>query len=130
MRTLLALATVTALSSLTGCLTCGGFTGGGDRVLARNSDAIILCENTGFIATTAAGVVEGRYVTEADGSITATRGDTASTAFVLTWDGNGTATTTDLGDGTWTQRDMNQVELNHADIQCTDLANRSWWSQP
>ncbi len=131
MRTLAALAALIAVSSLAaGCLGCSAFSGGGDRVLARQSDAIILCENAGFIATTAAGVVEGRYVTGAGGEITATRGDNATTAFVLTWAGDGTATTTDLGDGAWTERTMNQVELDHADIQCTDLVNRSWWSQP
>ncbi|MEO8548693.1 MAG: hypothetical protein ABI678_01920 [Kofleriaceae bacterium] len=130
MKTLLA-ATLLALTTLaSGCLGCSAFSGGGDRVLARNNDAIILCENAGFIATTAGGVTEGTYTTAADGSITATRGDTASTAFVLTWSGDGTAATTDLCEGNWTQREMNATELDHADIQCQDLASRSWWSQP
>jgi hypothetical protein len=129
MKTLLA-ATLLALSTLaSGCIGCSAFSGGDDRVLSRNSDSIILCENTGFIATTSAGVIEGTYATAADGSITATRGDNASTAFVLTWGGDGTAETTDLGEGNWTQRDMNTTELDHADIQCQDLASRSWWSQ-
>ncbi|HET9988999.1 MAG TPA: hypothetical protein VFQ65_10765 [Kofleriaceae bacterium] len=123
MKTLAALLVV--LSS--GCL-CGGYTGGGDQVLARNTDSIILCENGGFIATTAS-VIEGRYITDADATITGTRGDDATTAFVLTWSTDRTtATTTDLGDGTWTKRDMNMVELDHADVQCQDLVSRSWWS--
>lgn len=128
MKTLLA-ATLLALTTLaSGCLGCAAFSGGSDRVLARNSDSIILCENNGFIATTGGGVIEGTYATAADGSITATRGDNASTAFVLSFAGDGTATTTDLGDGDWTLRDMNATELDHADIQCQDLASRSWWS--
>jgi len=123
MKTLLA---VIALSS--GCL-CGGYTGGGDQVLSRStSDSIILCENTGFVATTAAGVVEGTWQTDATGAIVATRGDDSQIAFVLTWGQGSTATTTLLGDGTWTKRDMNMVELDHADVQCQELVSRSWWS--
>jgi len=123
MKTLLA---VIALSS--GCL-CGGYTGGGDQVLSRStSDSIILCENTGFVATTAAGVVEGTWQTDATGAIVATRGDDSQIAFVLTWGQGSTATTTQLGDGTWTKRDMNMVELDHADVQCQELVSRSWWS--
>ena len=110
-----------------GCL-CGGYTGGGDQVLARDSDSIILCDNTGFIATTAAGVVEGTWQTDWNGQVVATRGDDASPAFVLTWGQGSTATTTLLGDGTWTKRDMNMVELDHADVQCQELVSRSWWS--
>jgi hypothetical protein len=116
-----------ALALSSGCL-CGGYTGGGDKVLARNSDSITLCENSGFIATTAAGVIEGRFQTDATGAVVATRGDDASIAFVLTWGAGDTATTTLLGDGTWTKRDMNMVELDHADIQCQALVSRSWWS--
>ncbi|MEO6772799.1 MAG: hypothetical protein ABI467_07215 [Kofleriaceae bacterium] len=110
-----------------GCL-CGGYTGGGDQVLARNSDSIILCDNGGFVATTTADVIEGRFQTDATGAVVATRGDDASIAFVLTWGEGSTATTTLLGDGAWTKRAMNMVELDHADVQCQDLVSRSWWS--
>jgi len=131
MKTLLA-ATLLLSTLATGCL-CGGFSGGNDRVLARNNDSIILCENTGFIATLTsqqgAGVIEGTYAIAVDSSIIATRGDNASAAFVLMWVGDGTATTTNLGTGAWTERQMNTTELDHADIQCQDLASRSWWSQ-
>jgi hypothetical protein len=125
MKMLLALIALIAMSS--GCL-CGGYTGGGDQVLARNSDSIILCENDGFVATTTNGVVEGRFQTDATGAVVATRGDDSTIAFVLTWRDGSTATTTLLGDGTWTKRDMNMVELDHADVQCQDLLSRSWWS--
>ena len=132
MNKLMVVAALIAVSSLTvGCLPfagCGGFSGGSDRVVARNNDSIILCENSGFIATTASGVIEGKYVTNADGSMTGTAGATGSTAFVLTWDTDGTAMTTDLGDGAWTERQMNATELDHADVQCQDLISRSWWS--
>jgi len=128
MNKLLVAASLLAVSTLAGCLGCSAFSGGNDRVLSRSSDSIILCENNGFIATVSTGVVEGKYLTNADGSVTATRGDNSSTAFVLTWDADGTASTTDLGDGTWTKLDMNQTELDHADIQCQDLVSRGWWS--
>lgn len=128
MKTLLAALLLASTTLASGCIGCGGFTGGGDRVLSRNSDSIILCDNTGFIATTSAGVIEGTYTTDTDGTINATRGDNASTAFVLTWHSDGTAFTTDLGEGDWTQNEMNEVALDHADIQCQDLASRSWWS--
>jgi hypothetical protein len=132
MNKLLAPVLVSALLSLTslatGCLGCSAFTGGSDRVLARGNDSIILCENTGFITTMSTGVIEGTFVTNPDASVTATRGDTASTAFVLTWGTDGTAETTDLGDGAWTELSLNATELDHANIQCTDLASRSWWS--
>lgn len=124
MNKLLALIAMSA-----GCL-CGGYTGGGDQVLARGSDSIILCENNGFIATTAAdGVIEGTYSTFEATSVVATRGDTGTIAFQLTWAPDlTTATTTQLGDGTWTKREMNMVELDHADVQCQELVSRSWWS--
>ncbi|MEO8846475.1 MAG: hypothetical protein ABI591_20460 [Kofleriaceae bacterium] len=125
----LIVAALLAISSLAaGCLGCSGFTGGSDRVVARNSDSIILCENSGFVATTTSGVLEGTWITNADGSMIGTTGGAGSTAFVLTWNGDGTATTTDLGDGNWTERPMNATELDHADVQCQDLVSRSWWS--
>jgi hypothetical protein len=129
MNKLLVTSSLLALTTLAGCLGCSAFSGGNDRVLSRSSDSIILCENNGFIATVGVAVVEGTYTTNVDGSLTGTRGDNSSTAFVLTWDADGTASTTDLGDGAWTQLDMNQTELDHADIQCKDLVSRSWWAQ-
>ena len=124
MKTLLALIAMSA-----GCL-CGGYTGGNDKVLSRDTDSIILCDNNGFIATTAAyGVIEGTYSTFETTNVVATRGDTGTIAFQLIWSADlTTATTSDLGDGTWTKRDMNMVELDHADVQCQALVSRSWWS--
>jgi hypothetical protein len=128
MNKLMIVAALLATSTLAGCLGCSAFNGGSDRVVSRNSDSIILCENSGFIATTSAGTVEGTFVTNPDGSMTGTAGATGSTAFVLTWEADGTAMTTDLGDGAWTEKQMNATELDHADVQCQDLISRSWWS--
>jgi hypothetical protein len=121
-------AALIAVSSLAGCLGCSAFNGGSDRVLSRNSDSIVLCENSGFIATTSAGTLEGTFITNPDGSMTGTAGPTGSTAFVLTWEPDRTVTTTDLGDGAWTELELNATELDHADVQCEDLVSRSWWS--
>jgi hypothetical protein len=131
MNKLIVVAALASLSTLAAC-GCSGFSGGGDRVLSRNSDSIILCENTGFIATTSAGVIEGKYSAESTDAdiINAVRGDTNAAAFQLTFDGadQATAMTTNLGDGAWTMNSMNQTELDHANIQCEDLVNRSWWT--
>ena len=124
-------ASLLAVSSLAaGCLGCSAFTGGSDRVLARNNDSIILCENSGFIATTTSGVIEGTWQNRPDGtSLDAITGGTATIAFVLAWNSDGsTATTTALGDGSWTELQLNATELDHADVQCRDLVSRSWWS--
>jgi hypothetical protein len=133
MNKLMIVAALIAVSSLaSGCVLpgCGGFSGGDDRVLSRNSDSIILCENNGVIATTASGVIEGTWQERPDGSsIDAITGGTATIAFVLAWNSDGTtATTTNLGDGAWTEQQLNATELDHADVQCQDLISRSWWS--
>ncbi|CAN5417092.1 hypothetical protein BH11MYX1_BH11MYX1_20890 [soil metagenome] len=130
-----------ALTLLSAC-TCGGYTGGGDQVLARGSDMLILCDNGGFYATVTngptAGVVEGRFATDVAGIATGDRGDTGHPAFTRTWNGDGTATTQaggaselegpGIGNGAWTLNGLNQVELDHANIMCTALESRSWWS--
>ncbi|MFT3697409.1 MAG: hypothetical protein QM831_29975 [Kofleriaceae bacterium] len=107
---------------------CGGYTGGGDQVLARNTDSITLCENGGYIATVNGAVLEGKQIADGTGTVVATDGATGSTAFVLTYSTDATtATGTDALDGTWTVEDLNQTALDHADVQCQDLVSRSWW---
>jgi hypothetical protein len=134
MKTLLALVLVTALFPLSGCPGCGAFNGSSDRVLSRGQDSITLCENDGFVAHLASGeTIEGMYVQDHVDTITATRGDDHQLAFTLTFANQGgttTATTTNLGDGTWQLMNLNETELDHADIQCTDLVNRAWWGMP
>lgn len=118
-------------SALVGCLpigTCGGYSGGSDRVLARGNDSITLCENGGYVATIGGAVLEGKQDAEGILTVVGTDGPTGSTAFILSYsDDNTTATATDLGDGTWIVQNLNQTALDHADVQCQDLVSRSWW---
>ena len=127
MRNLIASLVLATLA--TGC-SCGAFNGGGDTVYARNSDSLILCENGGFVATVSTGAIEGRYTedTTGTGGGTAVRGDTGTVAFTLTENSDGTVTTSGLGDGTWNHMTLSKTDLDHADVQCSDLLTRSWWS--
>ncbi len=60
---------------------------------------------------------------------TGAEGANGQRAFTLSWNSDGSATTQSgsVGDGAWTVNDLNQVELDHANIMCTDLVSRSWW---
>jgi hypothetical protein len=111
-------------STLAGC-SCGAFAGGGDTVYSRSSDSLILCENGGFVANLSTGVVEGRYDAA---TMTGVRGDTGAVAFVLSDNPDGTVSTPQLGDGAWQKMALNQTELDHADVQCSDLMTRAWWT--
>lgn len=133
------LASAVALAALvpaSGCLPiggCGAFAGGGDKVYQRAADMLILCENGGFVATTDAGVLEGHYHANAAGSAATgfgIRGDNGDLAFDFEDHGDGTATTPQLGDTPWTAMTLDQTALDHADLQCQDLVNRSWWTTP
>jgi hypothetical protein len=77
-------------------------------------------------------VVEGRFITDANGLVTGDEGDTGQQAFTMSWNADGTATmqaqAAGVGDGAWTLNDLNQVELDHANVMCSALASRSWWS--
>ncbi len=138
MNKLAALATL-AIAFVSAC-TCGGYTGGGDQVLARGQDMLILCDNGGFYArvNNPVGVIEGRFTTYANGTVMGYDGSNVLPPFTLTWnDRAGASTVTELpygstapnvGNGDWTLNDMNQVELDHANILCTDLESRSWWT--
>jgi hypothetical protein len=111
----------------TGC-SCGAFSGKDDRVYARSSDTLILCDNGGFVADVATGTIEGRYAVNPDTSITATRGDDPSATYTLSFQADNTLATTNLGDGAWNELTLSKTELDHADVRCTDLASRAWWS--
>lgn len=128
MRTVL-LASLLAITTLpaTGCLGCGGFTGAGDKVYARNTEMMILCENGGFVVNLSASTLEGKFMQTADSSF-GINGPDGQLAFDFVSNTDGTATTPQLGDGTWTPVDMDQVALDHANVQCTDLTTRPWWS--
>jgi hypothetical protein len=113
---------------LAGCpLGCSGYLGSGDRVLASGSDQLILCENGGFVATTSAGTTEGK-IEVGTASTVGVEGDDGAQLFTLVDEGT-QAETTGLGsDAVWDQVDENQTQLDHADVLCTDLTSRGWWS--
>jgi hypothetical protein len=137
MHKLLALTLLPALL-LPGCLFgCGGYSGSGDRMLRRGNDALLLCENRGYVAMLATGsTLEGRYTETAQGTTTTGTGVDGATGvrtFTLTFADDGTATADGMGDGTWledTTFESDQVALDHADVQCNDLTTRAWWNTP
>ena len=51
-----------------------------------------------------------------------------SLAFDLITNSDGTASTPQLGDTPWRPVSLNKVELDHANILCMDLQNRTWWA--
>jgi hypothetical protein len=125
MKTLLLASAVMALAS--GCL-CGAYNGAGDKVYARGSESLILCENGGFVANLTTGSVEGTYQEIASNEYIADRGDNGALAFNFAYDGAGNLDAEQLGNTAWTPKSMDQTSLDHADVQCTDLETRSWWT--
>jgi hypothetical protein len=124
---LVAILAVGAGSSGGGC--CGGYSGAGDRAYQRGTESLIMCANHGFVAQLAAGPLEGTYVETAPSSAgTATTGATGTPAFDYTIAADMSLSAPQLGDGVWTQQTLNQTELDHADVQCTDLQMRPWWT--
>src|SRR5688572_6069642 len=126
MRFLLALI-LTASILLPGCFACG-FEGEGDRTYRRGNEALILCTNGGFVLTTETGYIEGRYVFDGT-TTTATLENTLDVVFKLTDNhADGTATTPELGASAWESVELDQVDLDHAHLQCKDLEARDWWT--
>ncbi|HEY4239394.1 MAG TPA: hypothetical protein VGM88_06235 [Kofleriaceae bacterium] len=130
MRLLASVALVSALaaSSLSGCLPiggCGAFDGNGDVYLTRGNDSLMLCANGGFVLKLdGSAATEGRFADDGTTSI-GTYQDTSEIVFYLT-DSNDTAP--ELGTGAWTRMDLDQTALDHADVQCSDLETRAWWT--
>lgn len=128
MRTLLAVAALVpaALTLLPGCpLGCGGWEGRGDTMFrSEGGEAVMLCANGGFAATLSTGNVEGVF--EWSDEITASNPDTGARVFSMKTDVNGATSSPELGAG-WTQATLDQVELDHAHVQCADLETRAWW---
>lgn len=127
MRTLLAVAVlVPALTLLPGCpLGCGGWEGQGDTLYRNdNGGSIMLCANGGFTATLPTGIVEGVF-DRTDG-VRAENPETGARVFSMTTDLEGNTSSPELGVG-WIPATLDQVELDHAHVQCADLETRAWW---
>src|SRR6185312_1393328 len=110
MKSLLLATVVTVLPLLAACpgLGCGGFTGGGDKVYARGTESLILCENGGFVANTTTGSFEGRYSEDINGKWFATNGATGELAFDFSYATDGSLDAPQLGTTAWTQQVENQ----------------------
>jgi len=136
MRFLLLASILASLPFASGCIPlggCGAFQGAGDQVYARGQDQLILCENGGFVVDSAQyGTIEGRYAWDdtSDVSAVATDGTTGALAFDFYNNGDGTASTPQLGDSPWTTVDLDKTALDHADTACQTLETRSWWTTP
>jgi len=125
MRNALLASAVMVLAS--GCL-CGAYNGAGDKVYSRGSESMILCENGGFVANMTSGSLEGRVMQDASGQWFATNGDDGQLAFDFSYAADGSLDAPQLGATAWTPKTMDQTSLDHADVQCTDLETRSWWT--
>jgi len=124
MKTLLAL--LPAAMTLTGCL-CGGYEGQDDRVLrTANGDAMQLCGNGGFAVMMANGTLLEGHLSDDGTLIAGSNGETGARAFSMTTEADGSKTSPELGAG-WTTVTLDQVELDHAHVQCADLETRAWW---
>ncbi len=129
MRTALLASLLLATTSLaSGCLGCGAYNGAGDRVYQRGSDSMILCENGGFVARLSTGLIEGKYQQDASGQWFAIRGDNGDLATDITFQADGSVDAPQLGATTWTAVSLDKTALDHADVQCSDLTTRSWWT--
>ena len=121
-------ALLTTLLLMSGCL-CGGYDGGGNKVYQRSgAELLILCENGGFVANLTSSTIEGRYMEQTPDVGIGVDGATGDLAFDFTDHHDGTASTPQLGDTPWTQMNLDQVALDHANVQCTDLEAREWWT--
>jgi hypothetical protein len=133
MRTLLAIFLLGSMAStLSGCPGCGAFSGGNDRVFARGNDQLILCENGGYAADVGGSTFEGFLTDNAAGSaiaVVGTDGVTRQHSFDLSYDAGGAAIP-QFGSGEWTELSLDKTALDHADVRCQDLENRTWWTAP
>jgi hypothetical protein len=133
MRTLLAAALLASLAfTATGCpLGCSAYQGSNDKVLARGSDQLILCDNGGYAADIGTTTYEGFYTDNPAGNaiaVVGTDGATSQHAFDLSYDATGVATIPQFGGDTWQPVALDQTGLDHADTRCQDLETRGWWS--
>jgi len=140
MRTLLALASVSiSLLALPGCpLGCSAYSGGSDQVFQRGSnDVIIFCEPDGTFVERLDGQAEVAGFAEVTSApaqggdtITATVNGTTTVAFTWTEDTAGdSGAAPELGSGTFTRVNLDQVDLDHANTLCVQLESQPWYAQ-
>lgn len=129
MRTLLALALFPATLLLPGCpLACGGFDGAGDAVYrSADGQSMMVCQNGGYARSKGTEFSEGRWADLQDNILTASVGETGAQSFTMTFDTADSQTGT-IDGVTFTHVTLDQVELDHAHVQCDDLATRAWWT--
>jgi len=125
MKTLLT-ALLPAAMTLTGCL-CGGWDGGQDQVLrTANGDAMQVCSNGGYSVMMANGTLLEGHISDDGTLIAGSTGETGARAFTMTTQPDGSKSSPELGAG-WSSVTLDQVELDHAHVQCADLEMRAWW---
>jgi hypothetical protein len=132
MRTILASLLLAAIATTAGgCIGCSAYSGSLDKVYARGSDQMILCENGAYAIDVAGKTLEGFYTENAPGSTYAyvgTDGASGTHAWDLAVASDGTATSSELGTGSWQELSLDKTALDHADTRCQDLATRSWYA--
>jgi hypothetical protein len=65
---------------------------------------------------------------DAAGQWFATQGDDGELAFDFSYAADGSLDAPQLGTTAWAPKAMDQTALDHADVQCSDLETRSWWT--
>ena len=128
MKNVALLASMVSALFLSGCLGCSAYNGANDTVYARGGDSLVVCGNGGFVANLSTGTIEGRIEAGTGDAENAVRGDTGQVAFQLIENTDGTATTPELGTIPWQDTHADKTALDHADVQCTDLETRAWWT--
>jgi hypothetical protein len=112
----------------TGCLRCGAFSGGGNKVYQRNNaEMLVLCDNGGFVARLTDRTIEGLYLDNGDGTGLANNGPDGELAFDTHANSDATLSTPQLGESPWLQMNLDATALDHSDVLCQDLVNRDWW---
>ena len=89
---------------------------------------MILCENGTYAIDLADKTLEGFYTESSTSSYAGTDGASGAHAFDLAIATDGSATSSQLGAGTWTELSLDQTALDHADTRCQDLATRTWYA--
>jgi hypothetical protein len=113
-----------ALTLASGC-GCSAWEGRGDTLYrSAAGDSVMLCANGGFSATVKTANLEGVF--EWNDEIRAEDPETGARVFSMAADATGAMTSPELGAG-WTVATLDQVELDHAHVMCSDLETRAWW---